>query len=168
MGALVGWIVIGVFIAVSHALVMVFGGIALLMSTIYLKVILAIGPLFILALIWPVTARLFDSWFAFVMNHTLIVALTTIVLALGVIVYDHQISKVMLDSDHNMLAVALELLVVAAILYAVTKGVDTAGKAADVAKGTGASGKGLFKMGKWGYDKLRGGNSVSNAGASSN
>lgn len=85
---------------------------------------------------------------------------------------------------------ALELLIVAAILYAVTGGVmpmaaalaggltmgvmtvrslsDTADKATNVAKGAGAAGKGLFKMGKWGYDKLHGGNSVSNAGTSSN
>ncbi|MDM1707636.1 type IV secretion system protein [Thiopseudomonas alkaliphila] len=40
-----------------------------LLSTVYLKILFAIGPLFILMLMWPVTARFFDQWFGFVINH---------------------------------------------------------------------------------------------------
>lgn len=190
MATAFGWYIIGAIIAVGFGLVVVFGGIAILLSTIYLKILFAIGPLFILLLMWPVTARFFDSWFGFVMNHTMIVALTAVVLTLGVAIYDHQISKVAMDSDQNMLAVSLELLVVAAILYAMVKGVmpmaaalagglsmavmsarsikdtlDTGRRGAETVKDVS---KGLYKGGRWAVDKFRGGNKVSNAGPSNN
>ncbi|SCB03375.1 type IV secretion system protein [Xanthomonas translucens] len=117
------WYVIMAILAIGFALVVVFGGIAILMSTIYLKILFAIGPVFIMCLMFPVTAKFFDSWVGFVLNHVLIVALTAVVLTLGVTIYDNEISKVVIDSDQNMLMVALELLVVAAILYGIVKGI---------------------------------------------
>jgi len=187
-----GWYIIGAIIAVGFALVVVFGGIAILMSTIYLKILFAIGPVFIMCLMFPVTAKFFDSWAGFVLNHVLIVALTAVVLTLGVTIYDHEISKVVMDSDQNMLMVSLELLVVAAILYGIVKGVmpmaaalaggismavmtarslsDTLDKGRRGAQKAGelglGLGKGTYKLGKWGVNKFRG-NSVSNAGESS-
>jgi len=119
----IGWWIIAAIIAVGFALVVVIGGIAIMVSTFYLTILFAIGPVFIMCLMFPVTAKFFDSWIGYVLNHTLIVALTAVVLTLGVTIYDHEISKVVMDSDQNMLGVALELLAVAAILYAVTKGV---------------------------------------------
>lgn len=191
MGTIFGWWLIAALIAVGFGLVVVFGGIAILLSTVYLKILFAIGPLFILMLMWPVTARFFDQWFGFVINHTIIVALTAVVLTLGVSIYDHQISKVAMDSDQNMLAVALELLIVAAILYALVKGVMPMAAAlaggltmgvltarslsggikqtADIAKGAGkgslAAGKGIYGAGQWAANKLRRGNKVENGGS---
>src|SRR5690606_38862502 len=106
MGTIFGWWLIAALIAIGFGLVVVFGGIAILLSTIYLKRLFAISPLFILMLMWPVTSKFFDQWFGFIMNHTLIVALTAVVLTLGVSIYDHEISKVVMDSDQNMLGVA--------------------------------------------------------------
>lgn len=191
MGTIFGWWLIAALIAVGFGLVVVFGGIAILLSTVYLKILFAIGPLFILMLMWPVTARFFDQWFGFVINHTIIVALTAVVLTLGVSIYDHQISKVAMDSDQNMLAVALELLIVAAILYALVKGVMPMAAAlaggltmgvmtarslsggvkqtADIAKGAGKgslpAGKGMYGAGQWAANKLRRGNKVENGGS---
>lgn len=171
----IGWWIIAAIIAVGFALVVVVGGIAIMVSTFYLKVLFAIGPLFIMCLMFPVTARFFDQWIGYVLNHTLIVALTAVVLTLGVTIYDHEISKVVMDSDQNMLGVALELLVVAAILYAVTKGVmgmasalaggftmavmgvgglgQAAGAASSGAKALGSGamglGRGVSAAGKW-------------------
>lgn len=191
IGTIFGWWLIAALIAVGFGLVVVFGGIAILLSTVYLKILFAIGPLFILMLMWPVTARFFDQWFGFVINHTIIFALTAVVLTLGVSIYDHQISKVAMDSDQNMLAVALELLIVAAILYALVKGVMPMAAAlaggltmgvmtarslsggvkqtADIAKGAGkgslAAGKGMYGAGQWAANKLRRGNKVENGGS---
>ncbi|MFT3757652.1 type IV secretion system protein [Thauera sp.] len=123
MGTIFMWYLIMAILAIGFALVVVFGGIAILMSTIYLKILFAIGPVFIMCLMFPVTAKFFDSWVGFVLNHVLIVALTAVVLTLGVTIYDNEIAKVVIDSDQNMLMVALELLVVAAILYGIVKGV---------------------------------------------
>lgn len=188
MGTIFGWWLIAALIAIGFGLVVVFGGIAILLSTIYLKILFAIGPLFILMLMWPVTSKFFQQWFTFVMNHSMIVALTAVVLTLGVSIYDHQISKVVMDSDQNMLAVALELLIVAAILYALVKGVvpmaaalaggitmgvmtarslsGGARQTANLAKGAGAgaaaAGKGMYGAGKWAANKFRPGNKVTN------
>lgn len=177
----IGWWIIAAIIAVGFALVVVVGGIAVMVSTFYLKILFAIGPVFILAMMFPITARFFEAWFGYVMNHTLIVALTAVVLTLGVTIYDHEISKVVMDSDQNMLGVALELLVVAAILYAVTKGVmsmaaalaggltmavmgvgglgKSAGSLTRAAKslgaGAGATGAGVVGATKWAAQKLQ-------------
>lgn len=188
IGTIFGWWLIAILIAIGFGLVVVFGGIAILLSTVYLKILFAIGPLFILMLMWPVTARFFDQWFGFVMNHTLIVALTAVVLTLGVSIFDYQISRVAMDSEQNMLAVALELLIVAVILYALVKGVipmaaalaggltmgvmtarslssgvrQTANIAKGAGAGIGAASKGLYGAGKWAANKFRPSNKVTN------
>jgi type IV secretion system protein VirB6 len=154
----IGWWIIGAIIAVGFALVVVVGGIAIMVSTFYLKILFAIGPVFVLCLMFPVTARFFDQWFGYVLNHILIVALTAVVLTLGVTIYDHEISKVVMDSDQNMLGVALELLVVAAILYAVTKGVM--GMASALAGGLSMAVMGVGGLGKSAAELASGAKSV--------
>ncbi len=141
-----GWWIIAAIIAGGFALVVVFGGIAIMVSTFYLKILFAIGPVFIMCLMFPVSAKFFDAWIGYILNHALIVALTAVVLTLGVTIYDHEISKVVMDSDQNMLGVALELLVVAAILYAVTKGVM--GMAAALAGGLTMAVMGVGGLGR--------------------
>lgn len=141
-----GWWLIAAIIAVGFALVVVVGGIAIMVSTFYLKILFAIGPVFIMCLMFPVSAKFFDAWIGYILNHALIVALTAVVLTLGVTIYDHEISKVVMDSDQNMLGVALELLVVAAILYAVTKGVM--GMAAALAGGLTMAVMGVGGLGR--------------------
>ncbi len=54
-GEVIGWWVIAALIGVGLALVIVIGGITLLMSTMYLKILFAIGPFFVMSLLWPVT-----------------------------------------------------------------------------------------------------------------
>lgn len=167
----IGWYICAVLIAIGLTLVVVVGGIAIIMSTMMLKVLFAIGPVFIMSLMFPVTARFFDSWIGYVLNHILIVVLTAAVLTLGVTIYDAQLSKVVVgDGDQNLLLVAFELVVIAAILYALVKGAagaaaalagglsmavmgvsqmaGAARTASNVAKGTASVGKGAAKLGK--------------------
>lgn len=128
------WYVCAVLIAVGLTLVVVVGGIAIVMSTMLLKILFAIGPLFIMALLFPVTARFFDQWIGYVLNHILIVVLTATVLTLGVMIYEHELAKVTVGTgDQNMALIAFELLIIAGILYAIVKGV--AGMASALAGG---------------------------------
>jgi type IV secretion system protein VirB6 len=191
-----GWYIIGAIIAVGFALVVVVGGVAILMSTIYLKIMFAVGPFFIMALMFPVTAKFFDSWAGVTLNHILIIALTTVVLTLSITIYDHQITKAFLEdgnvvipADKNMLQISLELLLIAAALYAVVRGVvplaaalaggismavmdvrslmdnvnsGRRGVQKSLELGLGA-GKGLYNIGKRVTQNLRG-NSISNGG----
>lgn len=146
LGTSIGWWIVALVIAAGFGLVVVVGGISLLLSTFYLQVLFAIGPVFIFALMFPISARFFESWFGFVLNHILIVALTAVVLTLSVTIYNNEIAKVMIDSDQNLLGVALELLVIAAILYAVCKGV--VGVAAALAGGLTMSVMGVGGLGR--------------------
>ncbi|EKN6008510.1 hypothetical protein DVQ89_22595 [Yersinia enterocolitica] len=187
-GKAIGWWIIAAIMTVGFALVVVVGGIAVMVSTFYIKILFAIGPIFIMCLMFPITAKFFDSWIGYVLNHSLIVALTVVVMTLAIKIYDYQISKVVMDSEQNMLAISLELLVVAAALYAITKGVmgmaaalagglsmavmgvgglgQAAGNASRGAKAVGgavggAAGAG-YGAGKWAVNKFRG-NSVKKA-----
>lgn len=63
-GTLIRWYSVAVCLFFSFALIVVMGGIVILMTSVLLKVLFAIGPLFILCLLWPVTARFFDQWFS--------------------------------------------------------------------------------------------------------
>jgi len=155
-GTAMVWLLIAILIAIGFALVVVVGGIIIMVSTTYLKILFAIGPLFIMALMFPITAKFFDSWIGYVLNHTLIVAMTAVVLTLDVTIYDHEITKATIDSDQNMLGVALELLVVAAILYAITKGVVS--MAAALAGGLSMAVMGVGGLGRsaaWATQKMQ-------------
>lgn len=190
-GTSLGWWLIALIIAIGFALVVVFGGVLIMVSSVYMKILFAIGPVFIMAAMFPVSVKFFDAWAGYVLNHTLIIALCAVVLTFGVSVYDHEITKVTIDSDQNMLLVSLELLVIAAIIYAVMKGVpsmaaalaggitmavmgvtgigrsagnaarNTANVAAGTAKGAMAVGKGGYGAAKWAANKLRRNNTVS-------
>lgn len=133
-GSAIAWFACAGLIAVGLSLVVVVGGIAIVMSTMLLKILFAIGPLFIMTILFPVTARFFDQWIGYVFNHILIVVLTATVLTLGVMIYDHELAKVTVGTgDQNMALVAFELLIIAGILYALIKGV--AGMASALAGG---------------------------------
>jgi type IV secretion system protein VirB6 len=87
-----------------------------------------------MALLFPVTARFFDQWIGYVLNHILVVVLTATVLTLGVMIYDHELAKVTVGTgDQNMALIAFELLIIAGILYAIVKSV--AGMASALAGG---------------------------------
>lgn len=182
------WWLIALLITVGFGLVVCVGGISVMMSSIMLKIAFAIGPLFVLCAIWPASAKFFDSWVSFLLNHILIVVLTTVVMVLAINIYGVELQKINFDSDQNMLFVSLELLIVAGILYAVVRGVLPMAAAltggftmavmgishlaqygslgAKSAKGAGkagvAAGKGLYKAGSWAASRMGGRNSVSN------
>lgn len=182
------WWLIATLIMIGFGLVVCVGGISVMMSTVMLKLAFAIGPLFVLCAMWPVTAKFFDSWVGFLLNHILIVALTTVVMVLAINVYGVELQKINFDSDQNMLFVSLELLIVAGILYAVVRSILPMAAAlaggftmavlgishlarygslgAKAAKGAGkaglAAGKGLYKAGRWAAGRMGRRNSISN------
>lgn len=121
--AAIGWYVIAAIIAIGGGLVVVFGGVAIVVATLYLKILFGIGPFFLACLMFPATAQFFERWAGHVMNNSLVVSLTAVVLTLGITIYDNELAKIAPDSGQNMLGVSLELLVVAVILYGVVRGV---------------------------------------------
>ena len=189
-GAAIGWYLVALLFIVGMVPVVVLGGVAIVVSTLYLKLLLAIGPFFILGLMFPVTSKFFDSWISYAMNHMLVVAIMGAVLALGINIYGEYFKRLAEGQDAlNMLRAALEMLVAGAILSGATQAAghmasslaggismaissrrDLKNAAQDVGKDlkTAASPvMGAYKAGKWAAGKLDRGNSVSNASGSS-
>ncbi len=123
MGAMLVWGINALILFIGFALAMVVGGVSILVSHAMIKIAFAVGPLCIMCMMWPATARFFDSWVHFVLNHILIVVLTTAMLAISVEVYAHEMAQVkMHDPYQNVTRVSCELLIIAAALHALMKG----------------------------------------------
>jgi len=124
IGTVIMWYAIATIIAIGGGIVIVVGGIAIMMSTMYLKILFSIGPFFIAGLMFPITQKFFDSWVGIVLNHILIVALVAVVLTLSVTIFNTEVTKLTVDSGtDSMLLAALQLIIICLILYAVVKGV---------------------------------------------
>lgn len=67
--------VIAVIILLMTMIVAAVGGAFLLMAKIALSILAGLGPLFIVALLFPVSARFFDLWLGQVMNYVLLIVL---------------------------------------------------------------------------------------------
>ncbi len=124
IGAMFGWYINAILIAAGFAFVVVVGGVSILVSHSMIKVAFAVGPLFIICMIWPMMARFFDYWLHFVLNHILVVVLTSMMLSISVTVYGDELDKLKIsDASLNISRASLELLIIAVALYGVMKGV---------------------------------------------
>lgn len=61
----------------------------LLVIDVMLKVLLAVGPLFIATFVFPATARFFDSWLSTVLRYVMTAALIMLVVGVGNGIFDH-------------------------------------------------------------------------------
>lgn len=99
IGTAIGWLIAAAVIAFGTTLVTVIGGAVLIVSKFALAVMFAVGPLFIMLLLFPITARLFDSWFSQVLNFTLTIVILAVVMAMATTAYDAFIASVDLNSN---------------------------------------------------------------------
>lgn len=81
-----------VLMLVSLLLYSVVAAAQLLVIDVMLKVLLAIGPLFIAAFVFQSTARFFDSWLATVLKYIVTAALIMLVVGVGNGIFDHYTS----------------------------------------------------------------------------
>jgi len=81
LGAAFEWTIAGITVAIGAAIVTLLGGAVIITSKFALAVMFAIGPLFILCLMFPITARFFDSWFSQVMNYILTIVIMAAVMS---------------------------------------------------------------------------------------
>ncbi|OAI20332.1 hypothetical protein A1359_21075 [Methylomonas lenta] len=88
VGSALGWFAAGVTVAIGTILVSMIGGAVIIVAKFAVAVMFALGPIFVMSLMFPITARFFDSWFAQVMNYTLTVVITAIVMTFAMTAYD--------------------------------------------------------------------------------
>jgi len=93
---------IGVLVSLMTAILVSVGGAFLLMAKIALSILAGLGPLFIVALIFPVTARFFDLWLGQVINYVLLVVLYAAVFGLMMTIYKTYMTSFAFDGVVNI------------------------------------------------------------------
>jgi type IV secretion system protein VirB6 len=88
LGSAIAWIIAGSTVAVGTILVAMIGGAVVIVAKFALAVMFALGPIFILSLMFPVTARFFDSWFSQAMNYVLTIIIMAIIMTFAMKAYD--------------------------------------------------------------------------------
>lgn len=88
----------------------------LLVIDVMLKVLLAIGPLFIAAFVFPATARFFDSWLATVLKYIITAALIMLVVGIGNGIFDRYTTILQTNQSMSVYSVALYSLAASALL----------------------------------------------------
>lgn len=87
-GTAAGWLVSGFLIGAAGIGFTVVGGAFIILAKFALAALFAIGPLFIMCLMWPPTARFFDTWFAQAMNYTFTIIFVMVFLSFGIAMFD--------------------------------------------------------------------------------
>ncbi len=104
-------------IAIATGLLGVPAGGMIVVAKAALTIMLGIGPLFITLILWPATARFFDSWFGQVMTYILRIALMSAVLGLAFKGFDAVIASIDIDSEQNPLFTSLILITFTCVMF---------------------------------------------------
>lgn len=110
-GAVLAWGIAGILISVGTLVFALLGGVNIIIAQFSLAIMFALGPLFILCLMFPVTAKFFDGWVGQVLNFVFTVVILAVVMAFGMVAYDHFINGVNLNGsgEQNPLTVGFRV-----------------------------------------------------------
>ena len=118
-GPLLGFIVAGLTIGVGIVIFFLVGGAIIVATKFLLAIMIAIGPLFILAIMFPATAGFFDRWLGQTLTYVFTIVLVAVVMSLGISIFDRLVASVVIDDSHALF-VAIQILFVSLILAWVT------------------------------------------------
>ena len=105
----------------------------IIMAKLGLGILLGIGPLFVAALMFPITAPWFDKWFQQAMAFILEIAIVMVVVTVGVALYKALFDKVIVTGADNPIASFVQIIALALIvLFALKK---TSGLGSQIAGG---------------------------------
>ena len=119
IGAMCVWLMAGIIIALSFGLMVIAGGAMIFIASALLKIVFALGPFFLLCLMFPMTRSWFDGWFGKAITYIFQIIVVACLMAISLRVYEQIISFIDLSSasDQNVLKVALMLDGTALLLY---------------------------------------------------
>ncbi|MDP4573447.1 type IV secretion system protein [Pseudomonas sp. LPH60] len=92
-------------------------GAMIIVAKAALTLMLGIGPFFLALLIWPATAKFFDSWFGQCMTYAIRIALMAAVLGMAFKGFEGVINAVNLDSEQNPLFTSLVLIAFTYVMF---------------------------------------------------
>lgn len=135
MGGIIFWTAAGSLVYTGLIAFFLIGGAYIVVVKFSLAIVLALGPIFVLSLLWAPTAGFFDRWISQVVTYVLSVVIVTVVLSMGIAIFDTLISGTEFNDDTNGAFVALQVLIVGAVLGFVT--VSTGSLAGALGGGSG-------------------------------
>lgn len=89
----------GYVVMVASAILMIVSGAIALNAKVVLSLVLALGPLFIATLAFPVTSRFFDAWMTKVVNYVLLTIVLALAVALSVAIADSYLTNAIKESQ---------------------------------------------------------------------
>ena len=123
----------GLMMGIAVILIHLPAAATIIMAKLGLSVLLGIGPIFIAALMFPITAAWFDRWFQQAMAFILEIAITMVVVTVGVSLFKALFDKVIATSADNPISSFVQIIFLALIiLFALKK---TSGIGAQIAGG---------------------------------
>lgn len=87
------YIVGGLLMMVANVVICLFCIIPYFISKIYIAILLAIGPLFIMGAIWPATRNYFSAWLANLIGNVLTICIVTVVSTFATTAYTNALVK---------------------------------------------------------------------------
>ncbi|TCP11780.1 type IV secretion system protein VirB6 [Crenobacter luteus] len=146
IGAAVSWVLAAVFISLGTLAFALVGGVNIIMAKFALAILFALGPLFILALMFPVTSKFFDSWMGQVLNYTFTVVILALIMSFGIVAFDHFVASANLSGDgqQHPFMVGLQVLGLTVALTFIAK--QATGIAAGLAGGVSMAALGLRQI----------------------
>jgi type IV secretion system protein VirB6 len=118
-GAVCGWLIRALIIMIATLLITVVAAGYILLAKIAISILLAIGPLFILSLMFPAVRRFFDAWAGQVVTYLLVIVLMAVVSTFSLGIFEHFVSKIDPTSSQNPISVAWQMLAITACLVIV-------------------------------------------------
>jgi type IV secretion system protein VirB6 len=109
LGAAFGWVAAGLVVGAGTVLVSALGGAMVIVAKFSLAIVFAVGPFFIASLMFPITARFFDSWLSQVMNYTFTIVIMAVIMSFAMGAYDTFVEKANLTGGTNPMFAALEI-----------------------------------------------------------
>ena len=146
IGAALGWSIAGIIVGGGTVLMTILGASVVIVAKFALAIMFGLGPLFILCLMFPVTARFFDAWFAQVLNYTLTVVVMSVVLSFAMKAFEVFVaaSDFSGSGDDSPMWAAFQIFVVCGVLAYMTSQVG--GMASGLAGGVSMAALGLRQL----------------------
>lgn len=135
MGSVLGWGIAGIIVGAGTVVIAVIGGAVVIVAKFGIAIMFAVGPLFVVSLMFPVTARFFDSWFGQTLQYTVVVILVAVVMTFAMKAFNYFIQGADFSGDgtSNPLFASLQIGTLCAVLYKLIR--ETGQTAASLAGG---------------------------------
>lgn len=116
-GDALAWTIAGVVIILAGIIITAVSAATIVGCKFMLAVLFAIGPLFFILLMFPITSRFFEGWLSQVLNFIFSIIFVGILAGFGNLMFAHIIAESDFTQDPSGWLVAGEVIVAAVILY---------------------------------------------------